>query len=118
MVVTTPGAGSVSASATATTLGLVGLFLGAHFRAPVRDQLVGQTDARRQVREHAARPLYRGSTSLSRRLPSFRRMGHDGHGSGAGCPSLGSLLRNRGDMGPYDSFSALLDRNISPTGHS
>lgn len=46
MIVTTPGAGSVSASATVAALGLVGLFLGANFRSPVGDQLIRQADAR------------------------------------------------------------------------
>jgi hypothetical protein len=72
----TAAGASASTSATAATLGLVGLLLGAHFCAPVCDQLVGQADARRQVREHAARPLYCGDAPLSGGFLSFRRLGH------------------------------------------
>jgi hypothetical protein len=64
MIVTTSSAGSVSASATAPALGLVGLSLGANFRSPVSDQLVRQADVRRQVGEHPARSLCRGTPPL------------------------------------------------------
>lgn len=70
---------SVSASATAVTLGLVGLFLGAYFGTPVGDQLVGQADARRQVGEHPARPLYRSAAPLGGRLLSLRHVCHSPH---------------------------------------
>jgi len=51
MIVTAPDVGSAAASATTGTFSLLAPSFGAHFRAPVGDQLVGQADARRHAAE-------------------------------------------------------------------
>jgi hypothetical protein len=65
-----------SASATTTALGFVSLFLDANFLSPVSDQLIHQTDARRQMRKHATGLLYGGVSPLGGRLLSFCRVSH------------------------------------------